>query len=162
MNDFLDQIEIANNAGLYYVSLFCSLGIPDICGALEAEDGGGNRSRYISWFDNNVSGISMTGEDCYYFRCSMLHQGSTQHPSSTYTRIIFIEPTGYSGVAHNNVLMDALNIDVRVFCGEILAAARRWLPAVQGSDPYERNYSRFVRRYPNGLSPYIGGVPVIG
>jgi hypothetical protein len=60
-----------------------------------------------------------------------------------------------------NIMGDALNIDVRLFCLEMVVSARQWLAGVAGTEPYETNLNAFVRRYPNGLPPYIGGVPVI-
>jgi hypothetical protein len=63
---------------------------------------------------------------------------------------------------HRNVLANALNIDVGIFCDDILTGAERWLAQVEGTQPYEKNYDRFLTRYPNGLPPYIGGIPVIG
>src|SRR5438132_7430853 len=101
MRDFLDQVAIAaNNQRLYYLALTGALVIPDICSALEAKDGQANGPRYIAWFDSHVAPRyasarrppMLTGADWYRFRCSFLHQGTTQHPKSTYSRILFIEP----------------------------------------------------------------------
>ncbi len=164
MNDILNQIRTANASGLYYVALFSALAVPDICGALEAPDGLSTGARYAAWFDQYVAPTyhgTLDGQTCYQFRCSMLHQGSTQHPKSQYHRIIFLEPTG-GMILHNNVMNDVLNIDVRVFCEDIVAAAESWLPAAQKSPYYQTNLMKFVTRHPNGLAPYIVGVPVIG
>ncbi len=60
------------------------------------------------------------------------------------------------------ILNDALNIDVTLFCREIVAGAREWLDSVEGTERFKANYAKFVRHYPNGLAPYIVGVPVIG
>jgi hypothetical protein len=51
-----------------------------------------------------------------------------------------------------NVLNDALNIDVRLFCLEVVEAAQAWRGSVAGTQPYETNLTNFVTRYPNGLS----------
>jgi len=166
MQDILDQIGQAVSTGLYYVGLFTALALPDICAALEAPDGLANKPRFIAWFDRYVApkyssgGIStLTGETAYYFRCSMLHQGRMQHRSSTYSRILFVEPSGV--VFHNNVLNDALNIDVRVFTLDVVAGAEEWLGNTSKDPNVQRNLSLFVQRYPAGLPPYIGGIPVI-
>lgn len=72
MRDVLNQMKAANGAGLYYVALFSALAIPDICGALESQDGTANGQRYRAWFDRWVSpkysffgGTSLTGDVCY-------------------------------------------------------------------------------------------------
>jgi hypothetical protein len=164
MQDLLVQIRAASNAGLYYAALFTALALPDICGALESADGLATGARYQAWFDCHVapkySGF-LSGADCYLFRCSLLHQGRTQHPRGTYSRILFVEP-GVSGmILHNNILNDALNIDVRIFCEDLVAAVESWLPMARTLPQFIANLSHFVTRHANGLPPYIVGVPVV-
>ncbi len=43
MEDLLDQVELGINSKLYYLSLFVSLTIPDLCGALTTFDGKSNK-----------------------------------------------------------------------------------------------------------------------
>ncbi len=180
----LDQIDRSLDSRLYYLALFSALTIPDIAGALEAPDGQATGERYKVWYEkwirprfkeevqrllaaraiSQTPGVEnpLTGDACYRFRCSLLHQGSTQHPKSPYSRIIFIEPGATTNVVHYGVLNGALCIDVPRFCREVLAGSRLWLRSVEGTEPYATNNDRFVRRYDNGLPPYIVGVPVIG
>lgn len=164
MKYFLDQIQKALELDLYYLALFTSLIIPDICGAIDSVNGEANRFKYINWFDKYVaqkySGF-FTGEDCWHLRCSMLHQGSSQHPKIEYSRIIFVEPSDTKNILHNNILDDALNIYVIIFCMDIISGSLVWLQQIEGTELYKRNYNKFLRRYPNGLLPYISGIPVI-
>lgn len=169
MEDLLKQIEAAVKANAYYLALYVALTLPDICAAMEATDGIATKDRYIAWFDRFVaprysigSTPSLTGETCYYYRCSLLHQGRSQHPKMSYSRILFLEPGASTNVFHNNVVGDALNIDVRIFCQDIVAGVRSWLPAASATENFRNNYPRFMQRYPNGLPPYIVGAPVIG
>jgi hypothetical protein len=164
MRDLLEQIRKGLDNNLYYLSLFVALSLPDICGAMNSTNGEACKYKYVDWFDRYVAGkyiCMLDGEDCYRFRCSLLHQGSSQHPRSTYSRIIFVEPTATTSVFHRNVLNDALNIDVRIFCNDIIEGVAEWLDEVENTALYQRNYSKFMMRYPNGLEPYIVGVPVI-
>ena len=103
----------------------------------------------------------MNGDDCYYFRCSLLHQGSSQHNKSNYKRVLFVEPSATTNIFHNNVINDALNIDVKIFCNDLIGGAEKWLEENENTDLYKKNYDRFMKRYPNGLPPYIVGIPVI-
>jgi hypothetical protein len=174
MRDFFDQVRRAADTNLYFLSLAGGLVIPDICGALEASDGRATRRSYVKWFDAHVahkyrvgtSGrASFTGEDCYGLRCSLLHQGTLQPHRGGYSRVLFLEPQDNGATGrhrlHNNVMEDALNIDVRTFVSEMVTSALRWLESVEGTALYETNAAKFMRRYPNGLAPYIGGVPLI-
>src|ERR1041385_2560782 len=109
MEDFLAQIRAANSANLYYMALFCTLTLPDICGSLEAPNGQAKHPLYTQWFDKYVApkyyGF-LDGETCYRFRCSMLHQGTSRPHSQNgkYSRIIFLEPNSKGFVKHNNVM----------------------------------------------------------
>ncbi len=166
MRDLLDQIERGLQANLYYLSFLAALAVPDICAALSSADGQTTGARYAGWFDSYVApkyNGRLCGSTCYQLRCSLFHQGSLQHPSSTYARVLFVEPSSTSRIVlHNNVLNDALNIDVRIFCRDIIGGANSWLMASQSTPNYQKNFLKLMQRYPNGLSPYIVGVPVIG
>jgi len=163
MRDVLKQIETALDSDLYYVALFACLALPDICGAIGSADGKATRQKYEEWFDEHVGHKCqfVTGEDCYRFRCSLLHEGSSQHPKGRYSRVLFVEPSATTSVFHCNILDDALNLDVRIFCRDILSGVENWLQQHEGTQLYKKNYDKFMRRYPNGLAPYIVGVPVI-
>jgi hypothetical protein len=164
MRDLIGQIrEALQNPRLYYLTLFASLALPDICGAISSDNGEASGQKYIDWYNKYVADSCpfLTGEDCYRFRCSLLHQGSTQHPKGKYSRIVFVEPSATTNVFHCNILNDALNLDVRVFCTDMIQGVENWLQENENTELYKKNYNRFIRRYPNGLRPYIGGVPVI-
>ena len=165
MKNLLEQIKKGLDNNLYYVSLFAALSIPDICGAIDSENGEASANKYVQWFNKYVArkytGF-LNGEDCYYFRCSLIHQGSSQHPKSNYSRVLFVEPTATTSVFHCNILNDALNIDVRIFCSDIIEGVKEWLRKVENTELYKKNYDKFMMRHPNGLKPYIVGVPVIG
>jgi len=49
-----------------------------------------------------------------------------------------------------------------MFCGDIISGAEEYLRLFKDTDLYKKNYRKFMQRYPNGLLPYIKGVPVIG
>jgi len=182
VRDVIDQLESSLDHAEYFLSLFTALAIPDIGGALDSADGTASGERYKEWYERWVrpqfgkmmmsqipqhAGAEMkienplTGEACYRFRCSLLHQGTTQHAKSPYSRIIFVEPGATTNTFHYNILNDALNIDLPSFCREIVAGSREWMDAVEETEQYKANYERFARRYPSGLSPYIVGVPVV-
>jgi hypothetical protein len=164
MRDVLEQIADGLTARLYYLSLFTALAIPDMCGAIDSTDGRASGTNYAAWFDLWVGpryAGRLTGEECYGFRCSLLHQGQLQSTRGRYSRIVFVEPDVTTVVLHNNVINDALNIDVRIFCEDIIDAASFWLDYVENTPRFIANFQNFVRRYPTGLAPYIEGTPVI-
>jgi hypothetical protein len=152
---------------LYYLTLASALVIPDMCSGLEAADGKTTGALYQAWFDRHVSqkyvgaaGPSFSGEDCYGLRCAMLHQGRLEPHKGVYKRILFIEPHG-GLTLHNNVINDALNIDVTQFARDMVESAEQWLIAAEQIPEYQANYPRYMQRYAQGLPPYIGGTAVI-
>jgi len=165
----LAQLRRVSETGDYYLALFGALAVPSICGALESPDGEDTADRYAGWFDQYIGPKyrvgprhepSLSGRQCYKFRCAMLHQGRMTHADLGYARILFIEP-GSGFIAHNNVINDALNLDVQRFCQDMIDGTLQWLSAVEGTEPYETNLKQAVQRHPDGLPPYIVGVPVI-
>jgi hypothetical protein len=180
MDDFLEQVQAAANDGqFYFLALAGALAIPDICCALGADDSEAWGPHYIAWFDGLVRPLcapeprfppsyppplrgfeDLTGEDCYRFRCVFLHQARTQDPLSSYSRILFVEP---GGAPHGHMVKigDALHIDSQALCNEMAYAARQWVKAQAGNETVERNLANSVRRYPEGLAPYLIGAPVI-
>ena len=164
MREFLTQIKKGLDTNLYLLSLFSVLAIPDICGAMNSENGEASAEKYKVWFNEYIApkyNNFLNGENCYYFRCSLLHQGSSQHNKSSYKRVLFIEPSATTNILHNNIMNDALNIDVKIFCNDLVNGAEKWLDENENTDLYKKNYDKFMRRYPNGLPPYIVGVSVI-
>jgi hypothetical protein len=154
VRDLLAQIRTAIDHNLYFLALFGALAIPDICGALGSANGEASKKKYTEWFDQNVAskyGGLLNGEDCYYYRCSCLHQGSSQHPQSTFSRIIFIEPGTSRMIAHCNIINDVLNIDLKIFCEDLITSAEVWLTANEGTPLYMTNAAKFIQRQTGGL-----------
>jgi hypothetical protein len=173
MDDLLDQIDAAcQHANLYFLALGGALMVPDIAGAVDAADGRATGARYVAWFDQWASPAfppagahghqvaTLTGQRCYWFRCALLHQGQTAQPDPAIDRILFIEPGG-ANLFHLNVFGTVLNLDVRLFCTSITAAARTWIAASKGTQPFDANMARLIRRYPAGWPPVVAGATVI-
>lgn len=176
MDILIAQIRTAITARLYYVALQSALTIPDIAGALSSEDRRATGQRYAEWFDRWVRPVllekrnrenPLTGEQCYVFRCSMLHQGSSHRSNSAYKRIMFIEP-GYPNYQMHYVKLggdtseSALLIQLDEFVEEMVIGCETWLREAVGTQPFENNYAVFARRHSEGLKPWVNGVPVIG
>lgn len=164
MNELLEQIENSINSGNYLLGLYVSLSLPDICGALESDDGRASGKKYKAWFDKWVSPKyegRLNGEQCYSYRCGVIHQGRSAHEKLGYSRIIFLEPS-LNRTFHNNVLNDAYNIDLKIFCTDIVSSVREWLESIKEDENYIENNKHLMKRHEDGIAPYIGGIPVYG
>lgn len=163
MLDLLDEIDRASATGLYYLALLGALAIPDICAALNSPDGRATGARYIAWYDQQLAQQRslVDGRECYNFRCSLVHQANLEPVNSRYDRLIFFEPSGAFQL-DNSYLEGALVLNLTRFVSDLTTAARTWLLAVTGTQPFEDNFAHSVRRWPSGIAPHVVGVPVIG
>ena len=164
MERLLHEITTAADNGLFYLALFGALAVPDICAGMESPGGQTSEVKYRAWFDQWAAGKfhgMVSGEDCYGFRCSMLHQGRAHPHKGLYSRVIFVEPKGRVFM-HLNVINDALNLDIQSFCRDLVESAREWLPTVESKPEFQANLAAFIIRHENGIAPYVVGLPVIG
>ena len=161
MEDIVRAIKENLQTKNYYSALFITLTIPSICGALESDDGEDNRSKYKDWYDRYITGLQLKGDDCYKLRCSILHQGTTSHKSSSFSRVLFTFPNPSRTIYHNNVVNGALNLDILLFCNQFLGAIEKWYEHVKDMSNYKKNTEKTIRTYPIGLAPYMVGMPLI-
>lgn len=174
MDELVRQIRIALDNKLYYLALYITLTLPDISGALNSDDGIATKERYIDWFDKYVTpqnadptGDSLlTGEVAYQLRCSLLHQGKMELKKQEYSRIIFSTPEGMIRAHCCKHQYDdgeiVLQLDVLTFCNQVLSGLDQFLSEHGNSEQFQKNYKSFIAYYPNGISPYAIGIPLIG
>ena len=176
MRWLLNEIEMAIEHKLLFIALQTALAIPDICGAIESEDGISRKTQYFAWYDEYAKpklNCWMSARDCYYFRCSMLHQGSTipspppgtkEENKPSYSRIVFVCPYGGNIKMHNCALDDMLAVDVSIFCRGLVEAAQQWIEKMENEKNanYIKNTNRIIRYYPQGIGPYFNNVGMIG
>ena len=142
---------------------------------MTSKTGETDRNQYKAWFDKYMArtnsskygaGTNFTAEDCWNFRCAILHQGHSSHIKMQYKRILFIEPPLPNFGIHCCMIgakskNKSLLIDLKVFCLDIITSANKWLEENENSDIFKKNYQYLIRRHPKGLAP-VQGCPVIG
>ena len=166
MEELLSQIKKALDYKLYLVALQATLTILDICAKLTIKKGDTHKPNYIKWYEENIENKQqLTGEECYAFRCAMLHEGRMQHKEMEHSRIIFLVPNNnyiFSGNIFGNINgQNAINIDLPLFCNEMINCALKWWETNKNNETVKKNYEKIVKYHAGGLSPFIVGVPVI-
>lgn len=179
MEELFSQAEKAADAGLWYIALMAALAIPDICGAMESEDGRAHESKYIPWFDTYVGEqylyrnedgqvlhSDFDGSDCYKLRCSILHQGRGERGDTRYELVAFV-PMGPVIVALPSIdyygrPFSLAIIGIAPFVKAVVAGGRKWLAAKQDSPEFKANFDRFVQARPEGVPPWIRGWVICG
>lgn len=164
MDNLIQELMNALKAKLWYAGLLMTLMLPDVCAALEAEDGLSSRKRYKAWCERWLMKKYVThlsADDLYYLRCGVAHQAKFDHDGIRYERIFFtLRPDGK--FFHKNVLDGALNLDLVWFCKDVVESVQEWF-AQKHNDPHVRAHlTNLVQFYPTGLEPYLKGVPAIG
>jgi hypothetical protein len=162
MQHLIQSLESAIKSNNWYAALFIALALPDLCGYLENPKEG-SQSRYENWFKRyilpkyslrlgpkNELHIFLSASDCYALRCSFLHQGSDdiseQRARDMLNRFHFIEPKKGS-LIHCNQVGDALQLQVDIFCQDIIDGAQNWIADSQRNDDINHRMNNILRIY---------------
>ena len=158
MKRFTDSIRKSITNENWFSALFLSLCMPDICGALKTpqEDNG---VRYKRWFDTNLSNYTslFSADDCWYFRCSCLHEGVDGDARMTYDRVHFITPPPRQNKVHRNIFGGVLQMQIDIFCTDMADAVDLWFENTAKQDPdILSRIGGMINIYgPDSLRPYI-------
>jgi hypothetical protein len=164
LEPILSEIERALAQGLYYLAIMLSLAPPDICAALQNEDGRSTTDGYKRWFELHLAAkfFMFTADDCFSLRCGVLHQGKMgiMKRGAEFERVLFTAPDT-PGYVHNNKFPGAVNFDTPTFCRDIMESVRDWFHNAMNDPIVKKNLPSLVQYRPNGLAPYIVGMPLI-
>ena len=149
MENLLKSIALSLKTKNWPAAIFMTLSIPDICAALESDNGKTSKKKYIKWFDKYLAETYkkrigarkkehtfLTGNDMYAFRCSMLHEFSDDTKSQdSKDKIGKFRMTISSGHLNYNCDVtpeeiidgDELHINIPCFCIEVCDAAKKWM-----------------------------------
>lgn len=157
VTQLLAQVRTASEAGLYYLALFGALTLPDICGALDSENGQSSGSKYKDWVRKYVPEQASEAAELYGLRCSLLHQGRAK-PHGGLFPIAFTVAEG--GPQLHNLSTEVGDdrvgwISIPIFIEELTRGVEKWLSEVGGSRIVARNLKKFARLRPEGLPPHV-------
>jgi len=164
VESLLQEIEKAVKAELYYLALLLTLTLPDICTALEQEDGRTDGKKlYKKWYKANVHDLigGLSPDEAYELRCTVVHQSSALASSArTYSRVIF--SMSHGPIRMDSLVMnDALVFDVESFCNRWIGAVRVWIGKSGADKNVRANLPNLLQVRPNGLAPYVAGMAII-
>lgn len=162
MELLINELEFCLANKMFVISLNTALTIPDICSALQSENGCTKGSKYANWVDKYLSpkyDKSITGEDVYKLRCASLHQGKFNHDFPKYEKIIFIIPS--ENYFHRLTINNSYALDVCTFINDIIEGYKEWKKDNSLNENVAKNSIESFVFHPQGLSPYIVGVPLL-
>ena len=122
----------------YWGLLHVLVVLPDVCAAMERENGNTNREAYKDWCNRCLADATMTAEDWYRLRCLLLHQGRTRDDKreSQYEHFRFGHPQGDKPSAlHRRIetVNDGrlIHLDVLGLWIEVRRAMQKWFDWVE-------------------------------
>jgi hypothetical protein len=164
----LNDIQRAVEAKLYYPALLVALTIPEICVALTMEKKDLVKGKhYVAFIDKYTipRELGLSGIDCYRLRGGVVHRANfSGHPKVDWTNVVFTVPeTGSQIHALSMRTADkiAAMFSLEMFCGSMIAAANKWYKENKNNPKVSQNMNDLIRWCPNGLSPFVGGAPVV-
>jgi len=152
----------------WYGALFIALSVPDICGYIESPNSR-SQARYEEWFKkymlhkysmqvgaNATQHTFLSPSDCYALRCALLHEGREeiveQRARDALDRFHFIEPPP-GGMIHCNQVNNILQLQVDIFCSDILGGLAQWQKDMAGNAEAQERVSYILKVYPTGNMP---------
>lgn len=134
-----DEILLGLGAGLYHLSLYAALTLPDIAGKLE-HPSATTGQRYRDWFDTYAlpkfvcfEWDYFSAQVCWELRCSVLHEATAKHQLFVIetNELIFFPPVvGEKG--------KPLIIDIKKFCETLVNACHEWLEIYENDSDFEK------------------------
>jgi hypothetical protein len=168
----LIDIERSIQARIYYPALLVALTLPDICCGLTLPNSDfTNKKQYVAFVDKytTVPDLGLDGLACYMLRGGVVHRANMAgHPYIGVTNVIFTIPeTGHSIHAMQLVVGNpaspkkAAMLDLITFCKVMVAAVHAWYADNHAHPTVIKNMDNLIRYCPEGLSPFLGGAPVV-
>jgi hypothetical protein len=126
---YFEEMESCVKGESYWALLHMSIVLPDICGALESDNGQGHPDKYKNWCKRYLADARMSASDWYALRCGLLHQGRTTSDAGRYRSYSLQRPRAEVARLHKVVIPGEQNItlDMGAVAEEIRESVRKWL-----------------------------------
>lgn len=173
MKNYIAEIKIALNAGLYTLAITSALALPDICACLESSNPDNRQKvgrRYMEWYKRYAEkNCLLSPEICYKYRCSMIHNKKSKIDEAV-EKVAFFLPDP-NQPSFNNCYADltdgqnnrdkAIIIDVNNFVNGMIKSVEDWLEAIKDNPHYIKNNQDLLQIRPNSTLNLLSGGLVI-
>ncbi len=162
------DMDACLKAGLYYPALLIALTLPEVCIALALpSDVFVKEKHYSEFIDKYCQSLGMDGLSCYRLRGGVVHRGNASgHPFFGASHVVFTTPKS-GGAVHGFTIIDgassdsAAMFDLSDFCSSIKNGAVDWYVSNKDDEHVKANMPALLSLRPNGIYPWIEGIPVI-
>jgi hypothetical protein len=164
----ISDIEKSIAAKLYYPALLVTLTLPEICmGLMLPRSKFVKQPHYVDFIDRytKASNLGLDGAGCYQLRGGLVHRADLRgHAYFEGTHVVFTVPESQGFIHSLSVQVGdkiALMFDLEIFCAAMISAARNWFDVHKDDPQVLENLKNLIRWCPEGLSPFVGGTPVV-
>ncbi len=156
---YFDSIDRCQSGNAYWPLLHVIVCLPDICAALQSDDGETTRARYKDWCTKYFAEPLLNAEERYRMRCKVLHQGraSTDQPGR-YLGFAFGQPTGPTS-DHLREEKGILHLDVAKLATEYRQAVATWIKFIESSSK-SPEAAAVATHLPSLVQVALVGVPI--
>lgn len=160
------DLELCRSAKAYWALLHLTVCLPDICAALQSDNGRTTCRLYIAWCDQYLPDPLLSSLERYQMRCNVLHQGrATAGTHGRYAGFSFAQPASTGLVDHKRVDGDTLVLDVATLATETKVAIDSWIsyledhPSITLAINTHRNLPSLIQLRQFPLPPPPGASP---
>ncbi len=164
---YFDEMDRCVIGECYWALLHIVMILPDVCAALESDDGQGKPDKYKNWCKRYLADTYMTAADWYALRCAILHQGRTTPDEGRYKSVSLSAPSVGGTRLHKVVVQPENNItlDMGKMAEEVKESISRWLRDLQSQEHgsrlanLQKHLTTLAREKPKIL-PGISGLDI--
>jgi hypothetical protein len=129
---YWQDMERCRRAGAFWSLLHVTVCLPDICAAVQSDNGETSGGLYAAWCDNYLPDPILTGVERYRMRCRVLHQGrASLGRAGRYTGFSFGEPGPNGEVDHRRLRGRTLVLDVNSLSLEVTSGVKAWITQLE-------------------------------
>jgi hypothetical protein len=158
---YWDEMDRCQSTRTYWALLHVTVCLPDICAALDADNGKTNGPRYVAWCDRYLPDASLSGSERWEMRCKVLHEGRASIRKSTrYTGYSFAQPADTGEVDHRRLDGFTFILDVGQLANEYRAGVLRWIASMEAK-PSSRESCNVARNLPSIVEVRRFAIPAL-
>lgn len=169
MEDYIRQLRATYRCGLYYFTLFGTLALIDFCAALNSPAGQTTGALFKEWFDKYLpeyctsafgSATSFSADECYKFRCRMLHQFRAEIDAESMDRSVKSGKIAFctgTNKVHKCNSGGIYYLDIETFMEDVISGVERWTNDVRNVPHVETNRNKIVKVLNYDPGRLIGG-----
>lgn len=157
MEEYIKQLKATYENELYYFSLIGCMTLIDTCAALNSTTGKTNKTLFKKWYEDYLpqylqrnlnEAISFSADECYKFRCRLLHQGRTEIDADSMNYSLKSGKIAFrigAGTFHCCNFEGTFYLDIKMFMDDVISGVLKWIEDTKTDNNVILNKSRMIK-----------------